>query len=237
MELFSIPWWSALGAIILMDLVLAGDNALVIGMAASKLRPDLRRKAIVFGALGAIVVRGAMALIVVWLLKIPGLQLAGGLLLLPIAWKLARPSGGHDSDHDDGQAATSFWGAMKTIVIADALMGVDNVLAIGGAAHGRWDLVILGLLFTIPLIVWGSTWVARAIERWPLIIALGAGVLAVTGVGMIVKDPLFDTYVFNNVTYDRILQVLAFVVMFYVGWRALNGSRKRNDEEADEARA
>lgn len=225
MEIFSIPWWSALGAIILMDLVLAGDNALVIGMAASKLKPDLRRKAIMFGAFGAIAVRGAMALIVVWLLQLPGLQLIGGLLLLPIAWKLARPGDGGDDEHG-GAAADSFWGAMKTIVIADALMGVDNVLAIGGAAHGRWDLVIIGLLFTIPLVVWGSTWVARAIERWPVIIAIGAGVLAITGAGMIVKDPLFDTYVIDNLMVDRIVQAVAGLFMFYIGWRALNKARK-----------
>lgn len=218
MELFSTAWWAALATIIVIDLVLAGDNALVIGIAASRLRPDLRRKAIVFGAMGAIAVRAALTLVVVWLLKIPGLLLVGGLLLLPIAYKLACPS---ESANDHGlSAADSFWGAMKTIVIADTLMGVDNVLAIGGAAHGRWDLVIIGLLITIPLVVWGSTFVTRMMERWPLLAAVGSSILALTGAGMVVKDPLFDQFVMDSIVLDRVLQVTAAIGMFLLGYRA-----------------
>jgi YjbE family integral membrane protein len=219
MELFSSAWWAALAAIILIDLVLAGDNALVIGIAASRLRPDLRRKAIIFGSFGAIAVRTAMTLVVVWLLKIPGLLLAGGLLLLPIAYKLAVPS--IEGEGHEHAAADSFWGAMKTIVIADALMGVDNVLAVGGAAGGRWELVILGLLISIPLVVYGSSFVTRLMDRWPIIAAVGASILALTGAGMVVKDPLFDTYVFDDVMLDRVLQAIAAIVMFVLGWRAL----------------
>ncbi|MFZ4757569.1 MAG: TerC family protein [Burkholderiaceae bacterium] len=219
MELFSTAWWAALATIIVIDLVLAGDNALVIGIAASRLPPDLRRKAIVFGAIGAIAVRTALTLVVVWLLQIPGLLLVGGLLLLPIAYKLAVPSA--DAGAHEHSAADSFWGAMKTIVIADALMGVDNVLAIGGAANGRWDLVIIGLLVTIPLVVWGSTFVTKLMERWPLVAAIGAAILAVTGMGMIVKDPIFDQYVMDHVGVDRALQALAGIVLFALGWRAL----------------
>ena len=219
MELFSSAWWAALAAIILIDLVLAGDNALVIGIAASRLRPDLRRKAIIFGSIGAIAVRTAMTLVVVWLLKIPGLLLIGGLLLLPIAYKLAVPK--IEDGGNEHAAADSFWGAMKTIVIADALMGVDNVLAVGGAAGGRWELVILGLLISIPLVVYGSSFVTKLMDRWPVIAAIGAAILALTGVGMLVKDPLFDAYVFDNVTLDRVLQGVAALVLFLLGWRAL----------------
>jgi YjbE family integral membrane protein len=218
MELFDTAWWTALATIIVIDLVLAGDNALVIGIAASRLRPDLRRKAIVFGAIGAIAVRTALTLVVVWLLKIPGLLLIGGALLLPIAYKLAVPSeGGGEHGHD---APDSFWGAMKTIIIADALMGVDNVLAIGGAAHGRWDLVIIGLLVTIPLVVWGSGFVTKLMDRWPLMAAVGASILALTGAGMIVKDPIFDQYVIDHATVDRMLQIGAALAMFTFGYRA-----------------
>lgn len=220
MELFSTAWWAALATIIVIDIVLAGDNALVIGIAASRLRPDLRRKAIIFGAMGAIAVRAALTLVVVWLLKIPGLLLVGGLLLLPIAYKLAHPSIGGD-DGSGHAAADTFWGAMKTIVIADALMGVDNVLAIGGAAHGRWDLVIIGLLVTIPLVVWGSTFVTKLMERWPIVAAIGAAILGVTGAGMLVKDPLFDQYVMDSVVLDRSLQAVAGIALFLVGLRAL----------------
>src|SRR4029078_5116164 len=133
MELFSTPWWSALLAIILIDLVLAGDNAIVIALAARNLPPALQKKAIVWGTVGAIVVRSAMTVGVVWLLRIPGLMLVGGLGLVWIAYRLL-------ADQDDGKGhgpvPTTFWGAMKTIVVADALMGIDNVLGVAGAAHG-----------------------------------------------------------------------------------------------------
>ena len=225
MELFDSAWWTALATIIVIDLVLAGDNALVIGIAASRLRPDLRRKAIVFGAIGAIAVRTALTLVVVWLLKIPGLLLIGGALLLPIAYKLAVPSeGGGEHGH---AAPDGFWGAMKTIVIADALMGVDNVLAIGGAAHGRWDLVIIGLLVTIPLVVWGSGFVTKMMDRWPLMAAAGAAILALTGAGMIVKDPIFDQFVIDNATVDRVLQAVAALALFTFGYRAYKRGSSR----------
>jgi YjbE family integral membrane protein len=226
MELFSPAWFTALGAIILIDLVLAGDNALVIGMAASKLEPTLRKRAIMWGAFGAIAVRGVMALAVVWLLKIPGLLILGGLLLLPIAYKLAVPKEGGDESH--GEAATTFWGAMRTIVIADALMGIDNVLGIGGAAQGRMDLVIIGLAITIPLVVWGSSFVANAVVRFPLLIPIGAAVLAVTGAGMIVKDPMFDLYVIDSIQFDWAAKVIAAIVMFAIGYRQF----KRNQAKA-----
>ncbi len=223
MEFFSFPWWYALATIIVIDLVLAGDNALVIGMAASKLRPDLRRKAIMWGSVGAIAVRGAMALVVVWLLNVPGLLALGGLLLLPIAYKLAVPAE-ESANASAHEASTSFWGAMKTIVIADALMGVDNVLAIGGAAGGRWELVIIGLVITVPMIVYGSGWVARAIERWPVLVAGGAAVLALTGAGMIVKDPMFDRYVVDHATIDWAIKGFAALAMFTIGYRAYRRS-------------
>jgi len=189
MELFTAPWWSALLAIILIDLVLAGDNAIVIALAARSLPPHLQKKAIVWGTLGAIVVRSAMTVGVVWLLKIPGLMLVGGLGLLWIAYKLLADQG--DNDHD-GPVASTFWGAMKTIVVADALMGIDNVLGVAGAAHGSFDLVIIGLLVSVPIVVFGSTMVLKMVERFPIIINLGAAVLAFTAAKMIVSEQLLD---------------------------------------------
>ena len=187
MELFSTPWWSALLAIILIDLVLAGDNAIVIALAARNLPPNLQKKAIAWGAVGAIVVRSVMTIGVVWLLKIPGLMLIGGLGLLWIAYKLLADQ---DDQQHDGPVATTFWGAMKTIVIADALMGVDNVLGVAGAAHGSFDLVIIGLLVSVPIVVFGSTMVLKLVERFPVIIKLGAAVLALTAAKMIVSEQL-----------------------------------------------
>ncbi len=189
MELFSTPWWTALLAIILIDLVLAGDNAIVIALAARNLPKHLQKKAIAWGTFGAIAVRAAMTVGVVWLLKIPGLMLVGGLGLLWIAYKLLADQG--EKEHS-GPVASTFWGAMKTIVIADALMGVDNVLGVAGAAHGAFDLVIIGLLVSVPIVVYGSTMVLKLVERFPAIIKIGAAVLAFTAAKMIVSEPLLD---------------------------------------------
>ncbi len=189
MEFLSAPWWSALLAIILIDLVLAGDNAIVIALAARNLPPALQKKAIVWGTAGAIGVRSVMTLGVVWLLQIPGLMLVGGLGLLWIAYKLIADTG---EDEAHGPAATTFWGAMKTIIVADALMGVDNVLGVAGAAHGSWDLVVLGLLISVPIVVFGSSVVLKLVQRFPIIIQAGAAVLAFTAAKMVVGEPLLD---------------------------------------------
>jgi YjbE family integral membrane protein len=188
MELFSTPWWSALLAIVLIDLVLAGDNAIVIALAARNLPPALRTKAVVWGTVGAIAVRSVMTVGVVWLLQIPGLMLVGGLGLLWIAYKLLVPGG--EGEH--GPAATTFLGAMKTIVVADALMGIDNVLGVAGAAHGDSSLVVIGLLVSVPIVVFGSSVVLKLVDRFPVIIQLGAAVLAFTAAKMIVGEPLLD---------------------------------------------
>ena len=189
MEFFTAPWWSALLAIVLIDLVLAGDNAIVIALAARSLPTHLQRKAIVWGTVGAIVVRSAMTVGVVWLLNIPGLLLVGGLGLLWIAYKLLA-----DQDHGDHHSpvVSTFWAAIKTIVVADALMGIDNVLGVAGAAHGAFDLVIIGLLISVPIVVLGSTMVLKLVERFPMIIHLGAAVLAFTAARMIVTEPLLN---------------------------------------------
>ena len=190
MELFSTPWWSALLAIILIDLVLAGDNAIVIALAARNLPKHLQKKAIAWGTFGAIAVRSVMTVGVVWLLQIPGLMLVGGLGLLWIAYKLLADQ---DGKEHDGPVANTFWGAMKTIVVADALMGVDNVLGVAGAAHGSFDLVIIGLIVSVPIVVFGSTVVLKLVERFPIIIKMGAAVLAFTAAKMIVDEPLLNT--------------------------------------------
>jgi len=189
MEFLSASWLSALLSIVLIDLVLAGDNAIVIALAARKLPPHLQKRAVVCGTVGAVVVRTLMTLGVVWLLKIPGLMLVGGLGLLWVAYKLLVPQGSGDATHPQ---ARTFWSAMKTIVVADALMGVDNVLGVAGAAHGAMDLVVIGLLVSVPIVVWGSTLVLGLVERFPVITYAGAGVLAYTAAHMIIAEPLLD---------------------------------------------
>jgi len=217
MELFSAAWLSALLAIILIDLVLAGDNAIVIALAARKLPPHLQTKAIIWGTVGAIVVRSVMTIGVVWLLKIPGLMLVGGLGLVWIAYKLLAPDSGGP---DHLPTATTFWGAMKTIVIADALMGVDNVLGVAGAAKGSFDLVVIGLLISVPIVVFGSTLVLKLVERFSIIMYLGAGVLAYTAAHMIVAEPLLDELFDPNLAIRVAVHAVLVVGVLAGGWWA-----------------
>ena len=194
-DLFTMQFLMALLSIVVIDLVLAGDNAIVIALAARNLPPHLQKKAIIWGTVGAVVVRSAMTVGVVWLLKIPGLLLIGGAALVWIAYKLLSDDGNGD---EHGAGATTLVGAMKTIIIADAVMGVDNVLAVAGAAHGSFLLVVLGLLISIPIVVWGSSLVLKLMSRFPSIIFVGAGVLAFTAVKMIVSEPLVKEFFNSN---------------------------------------
>ncbi len=221
MELFSPEFFSALLAIIIIDLVLAGDNAIVIALAARSLPPHLRNKAVAWGTVGAIVVRSAMTVVVVWLLKIPGLLLVGGALLLWIAYKLLIQP---DNSNGHGDApATTFWGAMKTIVIADAVMGLDNVLAVAGAAHGSFLLVVLGLLFSIPFVIWGSQLFLKYVQKYPSIVYIGAGVLVWTGVKMMISEPMFKDYTVMAGGYVGLLYVVAMGGVLGAGFWANHG--------------
>jgi len=206
-ELFSPEFFSALLAIIVIDLVLAGDNAIVIAMAARNLPAHLQKKAIIWGAVGAIAVRSAMTLVVVYLLKIPGLMLIGGLLLVWIAYRLLNPEQEND---EHGNASTTFWGAMKTIVIADAIMGLDNVLAVAGASHGSYVLVVLGLLISIPVVIWGSTQILKIVERYPSVTYLGAAVLAWTAAKMMISEPISQEWLASQ---SPVLEYLIQVVV------------------------
>ncbi len=213
MELFSPEFFSALVAIIIIDLILAGDNAIVIALAARNVPKHLQRKAVLWGTFGAIAVRTAMTLVVVWLLKIPGLLLVGGLLLVWIAYKLVVPK--EDDPHGDIKASDSFWGAMKTIVIADAVMGLDNVLAVAGAAHGSFLLVVIGLLISIPIVIWGSTIILKWVERFPAIIYIGAGVLAWTAAKMVTSEPLVKEFLAGREALGYIVYVV--IIGFVLG--------------------
>jgi YjbE family integral membrane protein len=207
MELIGNEFLSGLLAIILLDLVLAGDNAIVIALAARKLPRELQIKAVFWGTFGAIAVRFALTAVVVYLLKLPGLMLAGGLLLLPIAWKLLKHE---DESHPIG-SSTHFWAALRTIILADALMGMDNVLAIAGASRGHLGLVVLGLLISVPLVVWGSTLILRLIERFAVIVYIGAAAIAWTAARMIAGDhllqPWFDAHDWAGYALDLLLVV------------------------------
>jgi len=228
MEILSLEFLTALAAIVVIDLVLAGDNAIVIALATRKLPMQYRKKAILWGTVGAVVVRSIMTIAVVWLLRIPGLMLAGGVMLIWIAYKLLADAG---ESEDHGPAASTFWGAMKTIVVADALMGVDNVLGVAGAAHGAWDLVILGLLISVPIVVFGSSVVLKLVDRFPIIIWLGAAVLALTAAKMMVDEPLLDS-VFDGpdqALWRWATMLVAIALVLGAGWWKARSSGIRHE--------
>lgn len=218
LELFPAGWFYALLSIVVIDLVLAGDNAIVVALAARRLPQRLQLKAIVWGTVGAIIVRSAMTVGVVWLLKIPGLMLIGGLGLVWVAFKLLTPEA--DADSDEHSSTITFWSAMRTIVVADALMGIDNVLGVAGAANGSLGLVIIGLLISVPIVVLGSRLVLQVIERFPFVIYAGSAVLAYTAAHMIVAEPLlapvFEPHVATRVGF----QALLVLGVTGVGWWA-----------------
>ena len=185
-------FWVAVGQIILIDIVLGGDNAVVIALACRQLPPDLRAKGIVWGTAGAIIIRVVLIFFALTLLAVPYLKLVGAALLLWIGVKLMMPQ--HGDGHGDIKASDKLWSAVRTIIVADLVMSVDNVIAIAGAAENaggdhKMPLVIFGLLVSIPIIVWGSQLVLKLMDRFPVIITAGAMLLGWIAGTMAVTDP------------------------------------------------
>lgn len=200
-ELFSSQFFVALFSIIILDLVLAGDNAVVIAMASNRLPAHLRTRAIYVGTAGAIIIRLMMTFFAVQLLSVPYLQALGGLVLLPIAVKLMKPSGGEEHV----EAAETFVGAIKTIIIADAAMGIDNVIAIAGASHGDFLLVVLGLIISIPIVAGGSRLIGVLMEKYPVLIVLGTAILGWTGGTMLVHDRTVGVMIMEAIPQAAVL--------------------------------
>ena len=219
LEFFSAAFLSALLTIILIDLVLAGDNALIIGLVARNLPKNTQNKVIFWenkvifwGTFGAIAIRATMAILVVYILAVPGFMLGGGLALVWIARKLLMPESNTGASHLAKAPAATFAAAVRTIVIADAVMGVDNVLAIGGAAHGSILLIVLGLAISVPIIVWGSQLVIKLVDRYPSVILLGGAVLAWTAYSMVVREPLLVAWFEAHPATKLILAILIFSI-------------------------
>jgi YjbE family integral membrane protein len=192
MEQFLTPaFWLAVGQIIMIDILLGGDNAVVIALACRKLPPAQRTKGIIWGTAGAIVLRVILIFFALTLLAIPFLKLVGAALLVWIGIKLLAPQ---DDDHANIQASDKLWAAVKTVIVADFVMSLDNVIAIAGAAQGAGEhhqmpLVIFGLLVSIPIIVWGSQLVIKLMDRFPIVITLGGMLLGWIAGTMAVSDP------------------------------------------------
>lgn len=185
-------FWLGLLHIFFIDLVLSSDNAVVIGMACRGLPLKERGRAVLYGTVGAIVLRIVLTGMTTWMLDIPLVKAMGGLLLLWIATKLMF---GGAEDVQDVSRSHSVGQAVKTIIIADFVMSLDNVLAVGGAAHGDLWLVGLGLAMSIPLLMWGSVWVARVMNRFPSLVLLGGGILVYTAIDMCLEDPFIWKWV------------------------------------------
>jgi YjbE family integral membrane protein len=190
--LTSPEFWVALGQIIVIDILLGGDNAVVIALACRQLPPAQRTKGIIWGTAGAIVLRVVLILFAMTLLNLPFLKLVGALLLVWIGVKLIAPG---DDDHGNVAGNDKLFAAIKTIIVADLVMSVDNVIAIAGAAQNAGEhstlLVVLGLLISIPIIVAGSQIVIKLMARFPFIIVAGGMLLGWIAGGMLVTDPVF----------------------------------------------
>lgn len=212
MELFTLQALWAFLAIVLIDIVLAGDNALVIGMAANKLPPELRKKAIFWGTFGAIAIRFVSVAALTYLLMIPGLRAIGAAALLWIGWKLA-----FNNEEHNVKAADTFWGAISTIIVADAVMGIDNALGIAAAANGSFVLIIAGLLISVPIILFGATIVSKILAKYPDSIFIGSFVLFAVAFLMLMKEPLMANWWSGlELWVAKVLPWLAALVITFV---------------------
>lgn len=245
MEMFMTPeFWVAVGQIIMIDILLGGDNAVVIALACRKLPPAQRTQGILWGTAGAIVLRVILIFFALTLLAIPFLKLVGAILLLWIGVKLLAPE--HEDAHGNIAGSDKLWGAVKTVIVADLVMSVDNVIAIAGAAQGAGDshqmpLVIFGLLVSIPIIVWGSQLVIKLMDRFPMIITAGGMLLGWIAGTMAVSDPaLANTAAWTWVpklpqtdTIKYAAGVIGALLVLVIGkWVAARHARSKPEESA-----
>ena len=190
LDLASPLFWSAFGSIVLANIVLSGDNAVVIAMAARTLKPEQRGKAIFFGSAAAIVMRIVLTIVAIQLLSLPYLKIIGAILLVYIGVDLLK---GEGEDGGDDKEINGMLAAIRTILIADLVMSLDNVLAVAAAAKGNLALLVLGLLVSIPLIIFGATLLTKVMERFPIIITVGAALLGFLAGEMLLTDPVVTT--------------------------------------------
>lgn len=220
--------------VLAIDLILSGDNAVVIALAVRQLEGRTRRRAIFWGALGAVALRLFFAAIVTYLLMVPLLQAVAALLLVWIAWKLLFDSPGNE-DEENVKAGGSVWEAIRIIIIADVVMSLDNVVALVGVSGGNLWLLVFGLLLTIPLIIWGSTILSSLMDRLPWLVYIGSGVLIYVAVEMFFKDRIIEGYVgetIHGVEWIIGVSITALFVAFAYLWVR----RTRGREETDPSR-
>lgn len=213
-------FWVALVKVLTVNLILSGDNAVVIAMAARSLHGSQRRQAIIWGAAGAVALRLVFAAIISFLLEIPFLQVAGGLLLIWIAWKLVLDD--VEEGEDKIEAGQSAWQAIRIIIVADAVMSLDNVIALVGAARlggeVNWWLMGIGLGTTIPLVVFGAALLTSLLDRFPILVYAGAALLIYIAVEMFFADEVLHHYLEPFVSIEWIIGLSAAAIFTAIAW-------------------
>ena len=233
-EFLTAHFWVAVGQIILIDILLGGDNAVVIALACRQLPESQRLKGVIWGTVGAILLRVALIAFAITLLQVPFLKIAGAALLIWIGVKLITP---HDEDaHGNIQASDKLWSAVKTVIVADLVMSIDNVIAIAGAAQNAGEqhqmaLVSLGLVVSIPIIVWGSQIVLKLMDRFPVIILLGGMLLGWIAGGMFQTDPMLKDLIPQEQSWHYALGAAGALLVLAIG-QALKARRARGKKAA-----
>ena len=224
-EVQTTVFWVGLWQIILVNIVLSGDNAVVIALAARSLPPKQQTQAVFWGAGAAVIMRIVLTIVAVELLKWPWLKLIGAVLLLWIAVKMLMPE---DGGEGNVESSDNLWAAIKTILIADLVMSLDNVIAVAAAAKGSLTLLILGLAISIPLVIFGATMLMKVMERFPVIITIGAALLGWVSGDMAATDPVVKGWVDANAAWLHWAAPVAGAVFVVVTgkWLAARGKKK-----------
>jgi YjbE family integral membrane protein len=234
MEFMTGEWFGRLLGVLVVNLILSGDNAVVIAMAARTLEGANRKKAIIWGAAGAVILRLLFAGVITLLLEVPLLQVVGGLLLVWIAWKLIHEDDGGEGDDEKVKAGASTWQAVRIIIVADAVMSLDNVIALVQAARigGQVDisLLVIGLATTIPLVIFGAALLTSLLNRFPFLVYAGAGLLIYLAVEMLFADKVTHPYLKHYHSIEWIIGLGAAVIFVVVAWL---WARRSSGEEAE----
>ena len=214
MDFFSGEMLARLVGVLGINLILSGDNAVVIALAAHRLEGANRRTAIIWGSVGAVILRLIFAAVVAFLLAIPLLQVVGGVLLIYIAWNLVRS----DPDESKVEAGNSTWEAVRVIILADAVMSLDNVIALVGVSGGNFVLLAIGLATTVPLVIFGSAMLSYLLDRFPILVYGGAGLLVYVAVEMIFEDKILHGYLSSLDDYETFIAIACAAVFIVVAW-------------------
>ncbi len=229
MELLqSTDFWLGLMLIIWINIILSGDNAVVIALAARSLPPEQQKKAIMFGSGAAVVLRIGLTVVAAKLMTLEYLQIVGGILLL---WIGAQLLAGEDEGDGDGGEQSSLFAAIRTILIADLVMSLDNVIAVAAAAKGDEVLLIIGLAISIPLVIFGSTLMIKLMERFPIIITLGAALIGWVGGETVASDAVLHDFSAANSWFHLTAAACGAVLVF--AWGKFNQSRKHKEIPAE----